>query len=73
MEPENRIVHTATRDFALVADTISGVTTRLEKYIVAPGKIVLGMQFLAGVMELENGMMLVPDLVNAPTPILFLF
>ncbi len=56
------IVHTAVKSFALKADGVRGVLARQVKQIVPPADIISGMRFLAGVMKLENGMMLVPDL-----------
>lgn len=61
------IVHTARRKFVLVADLAEGVITRPKDDIVTPAGITAGMEFLAGVIKLENGMMLVPDLEHLLT------
>lgn len=62
------IVQSKTRNFGMVADTVAGVSEELHKNIVPPTNIIDGVEFLAGVMKLEQGMMLIPDLDKVLTP-----
>jgi purine-binding chemotaxis protein CheW len=56
------IVQTKTRHFGLVADTVTGVIEEPVENVVQPQDIISGVEFLAGVMKLEDGIMLIPDL-----------
>jgi purine-binding chemotaxis protein CheW len=61
------IVHTRDRQFALVADDVSGVMAQPGDMVAPPSDIITGMEFLVGIMKLENGMMLIPDLDHLMT------
>lgn len=62
------IVQSTARSFGLVADTVAGVYREITENIVPPTNIIDGVEFLAGVMKLEQGMMLIPDLEKVLTP-----
>jgi purine-binding chemotaxis protein CheW len=56
------IARTARRTVALVADGVSDVVERPESEIVPPDAIVPGMEHVAGVVKLEDGMIFIHDL-----------
>lgn len=56
------IIYTPRRSFALVADSAEGVFAQPMENVIPPEGIIAGMDFLEGVIKLENGMMLIPDL-----------
>lgn len=56
------IVWTAKRPIALLADTVTGNIEKPAADVVPPSTVVEGVEFLAGVLKLEDGVMLIPDL-----------
>jgi purine-binding chemotaxis protein CheW len=56
------IVRSKIKGFGLVADTVTGVIKEAEKNVVPPTEIIAGVEFLAGVLKLKTGMMLIPDI-----------
>lgn len=56
------IVRTSRRHIALHVDTVTGNVEITGKDMVPPDNIIEGTQFLKGILKLENGVMLVPDL-----------
>jgi len=61
------VVRTESRQLALVADEVAGVMEQSGKQVVPPENIVSGTRFLSGVIKLDDGMMLVPDLEHLLT------
>jgi len=56
------IVRSKARKFALVTDDIGSVIEVSPENIVMPTEIIAGMEYLSGIMKLQYGMMLIPDL-----------
>ena len=56
------IAHTARRPVALVADAVTGVHEYAEQEAVAAQDILPGVEYVAGVVKLENGLILIHDL-----------
>jgi purine-binding chemotaxis protein CheW len=56
------IARTLRRAVALAVDTVSAVIDLSSQETVAPPAIVPGLEYLAGVMKLEDGMLLIHDL-----------
>lgn len=56
------IVHTAKRSIALLADTVTGDIENPAADVVPPSDLIEGVRFLEGVLKLEDGVMLIPDL-----------
>lgn len=56
------IVRTSKRTIALHVDTVTGNIEKVNADMVPPNDIIEGVQFLEGVLKLEDGIMLVPDL-----------
>ena len=56
------IAHTARRTVALVVDVVSGVIEYSEQEVTTAERIVPGMQYVEGVIKLEDGMILIHDL-----------
>jgi purine-binding chemotaxis protein CheW len=56
------IAHTSQRDVALAADAVSGVIERSEHEIIAARDIVPRMEYVEGVVMLEDGLVLIHDL-----------
>jgi purine-binding chemotaxis protein CheW len=56
------IVQARRKGYVLVADSVTAVIKESRENIIPPAAIIAGMEFLAGVMKLRNGMMLIPDL-----------
>jgi purine-binding chemotaxis protein CheW len=56
------IAHTSRRTVALVADAVSGLIERPEEEIIRAEKILPGMEYVEGVVKLEDGMILIHDL-----------
>jgi len=56
------IANTSRRTVALVADAVDGVVTRPEQEIVAAGQILPEIEYVEGVIKLEDGMLLILDL-----------
>ena len=56
------IVTVKQKKYALIGHTVAGVMKTPGNTIVPPNDIVYGVEYLAGVISMENGMMLIPDL-----------
>lgn len=56
------IARTAKRTVALVADMVSGVIERSEREVIAAERILPRMEYVEGVVKLEDGMILIHDL-----------
>lgn len=56
------LAHTSRRPVALVADEVSGVIDRSEREVVAAEEILPRMEYVEGVVRLEDGMILIHDL-----------
>lgn len=56
------IARTARRTVALRVDTVPGVAECFERDVVPPQDIVPGMEHLAGVVRMEDGLLLIQDL-----------
>ena len=56
------IAHTSRRTVALVADAVSGVIERSEQEVIAAEKVLPGIEYVEGVVKLEDGMILIHDL-----------
>lgn len=50
------------RTFALAADSVSGVIERPEEDLIAAEKIIPGMEYVEGVIKLEEGIILIHNL-----------
>jgi purine-binding chemotaxis protein CheW len=64
IEPRHHFIIVACkrRTFALKADTVPGLIKETGDRVVEPGEIIAGLDFLAGVIKDETGMILIPDL-----------
>lgn len=58
------IAHTGKRTVALVADAVGGVVECSEREMISPKEILPQMEYVDGVMKLEDGLTLVHDLDN---------
>jgi len=56
------IANTSRRTVALVADEVSGVFERPGEEVIATEKILPGMEYVEGVVKLEDGMILIHNL-----------
>jgi purine-binding chemotaxis protein CheW len=56
------IVHTQSQKFGLLSDNVSGVREESPDNIVTTTEITAGVEFLAGVLKIETGMTLIPDM-----------
>lgn len=56
------IAHTSRRSVALMADSVTGVIERPENQVIPADQIVAGMEHVAGVVKLENGLVLIHNL-----------
>lgn len=56
------IVKSSTRPVALLADAVAGVIERANKLIVPADSIVPGLEYVQGVLKLDDGMVLIHDL-----------
>ena|SRR3989338_588828 len=56
------VAHTARRPVALVADAVLGVIACPEQSLIAAENIVPGIEYLAGVIKLDDGLILIHDL-----------
>lgn len=56
------IARTSRRKAALWVDAVSGVLNQEEEQIIAAQKIVAGMEYVAGVVKLKDGLILIHDL-----------
>jgi len=56
------IARTAKRDVTLVADSVAGVAELSAQDVIAPEAICPGLQYMAGVARLTDGMVLIHDL-----------
>ena len=53
---------TSKRSVALVVDAVSGVVERIGEEITAPGKIIPGLDYVEGVVKLDDGLILIHNL-----------
>jgi len=56
------IANTDTRPVALIVDSVTGVAEQSKDTIVQAEKIVPGMEYVEGVLKLDDGMVLIHDL-----------
>lgn len=56
------IIQTAKRPIALLTDTVTGNIETPAADVVPPSDIIEDVEFLQGVLKLEDGVMLIPDL-----------
>jgi len=56
------IAKTSRRTVALVADSVSGVVERPENEITAPDRILPNLEYVVGVVKLDDGLILIHDL-----------
>ena len=56
------LARTSKRRVGLVADTVSGLLERSAEEVVLPETIVPGLEYVAGVAKLEDGLLLIHDL-----------
>jgi purine-binding chemotaxis protein CheW len=56
------IAHTSKRTVALVVNSVSGVVERSEQDVIAGEKILPGIEYVEGVMKLEDSIILIHDL-----------
>ncbi|MCG7849660.1 MAG: chemotaxis protein CheW [ANME-2 cluster archaeon] len=56
------IAHTPRRSVAVAADSVSSVVEYSKEKVVEAGKILPGMEYVEGVVKLEDGMILIHDL-----------
>jgi len=56
------IGHTIRRPVALVADFVSGIVERSEEDVIAAQAILPGLEYVEGIAELEDGIVLIHDL-----------
>ena len=56
------VARTSQRTVALAVDTVSAVIDQSAQETVAPPAIVPGLEYVAGVMKLEDGMLFIHDL-----------
>lgn len=56
------VANTSRQTVALVADEVSGVIERSEQEIISAEKIFPGMEYVKGVVKLEDGMILIHDI-----------
>jgi purine-binding chemotaxis protein CheW len=53
---------------ALLADNVTGVIEKSTTDIIPPFSLIGGVEFLKGILKLDDGMMLVPDIDKILTP-----
>jgi purine-binding chemotaxis protein CheW len=56
------IAHTAKRTVALVADGVKDIIDRSDQEIISAEEIVPGLEYVKGVVKLEDGLVLIHDL-----------
>jgi len=56
------LAHTSRRSVAILVDEVSGVIDRSESEVVAAEEILPRMEYVEGVVKLEDGMILIHDL-----------
>ena len=56
------VAHTARRTVALVADAVSGVVARGEEELAAVDRILPGLEYVEGVVKLDDGLVFIHDL-----------
>jgi purine-binding chemotaxis protein CheW len=56
------IARTLGRVVAIAADAVTGVARRSEEEVVAADKILSGLEYVEGVLKLEDGLVLIHDL-----------
>lgn len=64
IRPADRLIiaHTEVRSVILVVDAVDEVITRLPEEIAAPDEILPGMNYVEGIVKLEDGLILIHDL-----------
>jgi purine-binding chemotaxis protein CheW len=64
IEPTNRLIiaHTLKRTVALVVDVVLGVIETLEDRVVKADTVLPGLDYVQGVVKMEDGMILIHDL-----------
>jgi purine-binding chemotaxis protein CheW len=64
IDPSHRFIlaRSSRRRIAIVADSIQGLAQRPQGDVIAPEKILPGMEYVDGVAKLEDGMALIHDL-----------
>jgi purine-binding chemotaxis protein CheW len=64
IEPTNRLIiaHTLKRTVALVVDVVLGVIETPEDRVVKAGTVLPGLDYVQGVVKMEDGMILIHDL-----------
>ena len=69
IQPEDQliIVNTPERTVALLVDTVSGDIEKLSSDVVPPGSKFAGTSVQEGILKMENGIILIPDLSNILT------
>src|SRR3972149_4803673 len=56
------IAHTSRRTVAIVADAVSGGIKSSEQEVIAAEKVLPGVEYVEGVVKIEDGMILIHDL-----------
>lgn len=56
------LVQIPTREFCLVSDDVMGVIQYSKEDIVEPDEVILGVEFLLGILRTKTGMILIPNL-----------
>ena len=56
------VAHTARRPVALIADTVQDVIACSAQSLIAAEQIVPGVEYVEGVLKLEDGLILIPNL-----------
>ncbi len=56
------IAHTTSRSVGIVVDTVSNVMEYTEKDMVNADKIIQGMEYINGIVKLDDGMILIHDI-----------
>jgi len=69
IEPDRHfiIVNAKNKSYCLLGDDLIGVTQIESENIVSPSEIIAGVEFLSGVIKLQDGIMLIPDLEHILT------
>jgi len=64
LEPSDRLIfaQTSRRTVALVADAVSGVVECSKNQVTGAAAVLSGLQYVAGVAKLEDGLVLIHDL-----------
>lgn len=64
IEPADRFIfaRTSKRLVALLADSVDGVLIRAQEEVIAPDQIAPGLEFIEGVLKIEDALVLIHDL-----------